>query len=160
MPSASPAVLAAVYALLSGTLYEDLTDELLVCYGDPGNYQPDVIISLGALTTISTTPVMTPTRVREEASELTVTWSVFRAGDETQQVVALTLAYLYRDRFADYFKTKPNETLGGTCRNAIVTGDDYEPATAMSPGNGPGDPPVPMGRVATLTSKFYFVARV
>jgi len=152
MPSASPGVLAAVVTLL-GTLYPG--QEVLVCYGQPGSYQPDIIISLGDVRTLITRPVSGTNRPREEASELDITWSVFVAGDETQQVVAQDLAYGLRNTFADYFKTKPNETLGGACREAWVSGDTYEPATSVDPETGD-----PVGRVATLTSVLTFLTRV
>lgn len=153
MPSASPGVMAAVVALLP-TLYPD--DEVLVCYGAPGSYQPDIIISLGDVRTISTRPVHGTARPREETSELDLTFSVYQAGDESVQVLVMQKAYELRNTFADHFKTKPNETLGGACREAWVTGDDYTPDVAINP----ADPDTVAGRVATLTSTLTFVSRV
>jgi hypothetical protein len=44
-----------------------------------------------------------------------------RRTDPSQDQVITERAYAMLSAFADYFKTKPNETLGGACREALVT---------------------------------------
>lgn len=132
MGSAFPAVKRALVSTLQG-LYTDLTPQPLISYGDPGTYQPNQIVAVMGATTVYERPTMSTARPREEVMVVEVVMSVFAPGTETQQQTATEAAYVLHDRFADYFKTKPNETLGGACREAWVSGHDLTESQAINP---------------------------
>lgn len=128
MPSSIPAVRAALVNVMNG-LYQAPT---LVLYGPSGADLPDEIVGLrGSKVPEIQRPVSTPTRIREEVVETEVGFSVWTedaTGEDDQRIYerAFTLLGL----LADYFKTKPNETLGGACREALVT--SYEDGGGVS----------------------------
>jgi hypothetical protein len=132
MGSAFPGVKTALVAALTA-LYADMTPPPLVSYGDPGKYQPNQIVAVMGTSTLNERPVMSPARPREEIMAVEVVFSVFAPGTETQQETATEAAYVLHDRLADFFKTKPNETLSGACREAWVSGHDLTESIAVNP---------------------------
>lgn len=144
MGSAFPAVKRALVTVCT-SLYSDMTPPPLVSYGDPGTYQPQQIVAVMGTSTANERPVMGGGRPREEILAVEVVFSVFAPGTETQQEVATEAAYVLHDRLADYFKTKPNETLGGVCREAWVSGHDLTETVAVNPSTNSAT-----GRVAEI----------
>jgi hypothetical protein len=140
MPSSAPAVKAALMSLLE-SLYDEPT---LVCWGPPTTYQPSDIVSVGGQVVEFGAAPMAPTRPREEIVQTALTFSSFTA--DTQQVATLRAFEMY-DVLADHFKTAPNETLGGACREAIVSGFEVE-EFVTSPAVGSGV----MGRTTAITA--------
>lgn len=119
MPSSAPAVTAALIELLR-VLYPD---PAAVCWGPPTSFQPNDIISVGnQVITFGEAP-MAPTRPREEVVETAVTLS---SHSTDSQEAASARAFAMYDALADYFKTAPRETLGGACREAVVSGFEVE----------------------------------
>lgn len=132
MGSAFPGVKRALVTAMT-SLYSDMVPPPLVSYGDPGTYQPNQIVAVMGTSTLNERPVMGTGRPREEIMLVQVVFSVFAPGTETQQETATEAAYVLHDRLADYFKTKPNETLGGACREAWVSGHDLTENQAVNP---------------------------
>lgn len=139
-------VRTALYAACQ-TLFA--ADDVLVSYGDPGNYQPDVLVAVMQSRGGITSPVMTPRRPREKALETDVQISVYQAGGEEAQIAADTRAWALADQLEAFFQTDPNEKLGGACRWCFVTNVQHDPSIAWEDA-GDGLPPVPAGRVADI----------
>lgn len=140
MPSSAPTVKAALVALLE-SLY---TSPTLVCWGPPSTYQPADIVSVGNQVVEFGAAPMATTRPREEIVQTVVTFSSFTA--DTQQAATERAFELY-DVLADHFKTGPNETLGGACREALMSGCEVE-EFVTSPAVGSGV----MGRTTAITA--------
>ena len=140
MPSSAPTVKAALVALMR-SLYAEPT---LVCWGPPTSYQPADIVSVGGQVVEFGAAPMAPTRPREEIVQTAVTFSSFTA---SEQQVATVRAFELYDVLADHFKTGPNETLGGACREAFVSGLEVE-EFVTSPAVGGGV----MGRTTAITA--------
>jgi hypothetical protein len=117
MPSAVP----AAKAYLVGTLLPSLfSSPILIAYGYPSVDVPQDIIVVGNARTAASMPVMGTTRPYEEAIELDILFSSSRKGGQDQQQVATEAAFALFNTFRDYFKTNPNQTLGGAVRQARV----------------------------------------
>lgn len=152
MASSAPGVKSALKSVLEG-LFPAPT---LVSYGAPGQYQPDEIVGVLNQRTAVSRPTMGTARSREEVVETDVVFSIFAPGDETQQVVATERAYAMGEALADHFRTKPNETLSGACREAWVSGHSLLEARVVSP----DDNTTVLGRTAELTVTVTSYARV
>lgn len=123
----------------------------LVCYGEPGAYQPDEIVAVLDQRITYERPTMGTSRTREEVVETTVTVSVFQSGDETRQRVVTERAWEIAHAISQWFRTSPNETLGGSCREAWVTEGELAEAK-VTPAPGPGGAPAGVqGRLAELS---------
>ncbi|MBT9255377.1 hypothetical protein KMZ30_07300 [Phycicoccus sp. KQZ13P-1] len=127
---------------------------VLVVYGRPGPYTADDMVLVLGQTLVADVATMTPSRTQEETVTTTVVFSVFRGGEVTTvQQQATERAYEMATAFADHFKTRPNETLAGACREARVTGMSL----AEAPMTAADDRTVILGALAevtvTLTSK-------
>lgn len=143
MSESGPAVKAALVTLF-GTLYPDA----LASYGVPGAFQPDEIAAVMDQRFEVSRPTMGTGRSREEAVETVVVFSVFVSGDESSQRVATERAYAMCLALDEHFRTGPQETLGGSCREAWVTsGELAESVVTPPPGGGSGV----TGRVAELS---------
>ena len=140
MPSSAPVVKARLVALME-SLFDSLT---LVCWGPPSTYQPQDIVSVGGQVIEFGAAPMAPTRPREEIVQTAVTFSSFTTDEQS---VATLRAFELYDVLADHFKTAPNETLGGACREAIVSGFEVE-EFVTSPAVGSGV----MGRTTAITA--------
>lgn len=147
MTSSAPAVKAALKAQLA-TLFPP---PVVVSYGLPGAHIPDEIIVVGDQNVEVGRPTMGTARSREEVVETVVTVSIYRTGDETVQQVATERAWEVFDSLSQWFRTKPNETLGGACREAWVTSGALVESVVHEQGTEDGDDLYPMGRAADLT---------
>jgi len=132
MPSSAPLVKAALVTQL-GVLYPAPT---LVSYGDPAEYQPEELVSVMGQHVVIDRPTSGTNRPREEMVETTVEISVYVGGSTDVQQIATERAYVILSGLQDYFKTKPNETLGGACREALVTAYDLTESLSLSPDTG------------------------
>jgi hypothetical protein len=153
MPSAVPAVKAYLVKTVLPALFPP---PVLASYGAPGIDQPDIIVGVGNAETEIERPAAATSRPREEVTTLTVIFSVFAGGDETVQELVTETAFAMLGTFADYFKTKPNETLGGACREAWVSSYTLDEAVATAP----NDTTVITGRVAEITAVLTVKARI
>lgn len=111
-----PAVKAAL-----ADVARDLFTDAVVCYGDPGSYVPNTVFSIGDQRFTLTRPVHGTRRSREEEVETEITVTSFFAGGEEAQQLATDEAYGLLFQLDEYFRTAPNETLGGVCRDAWVS---------------------------------------
>lgn len=153
MASAVPTVKAYLVATVLPALFPQ---PVLVSYGAPGPNQPDVIIGVGNAEVQIERPVAGTTRPREEVFTLTVVFSIFQGGGPEVQQTVTELAFAMLSTFGDYFKTKPNETLGGNCREAWVSSYDLDETVAVAPSNSNAI----TGRVAEITSVLTVKARI
>ena len=112
-PPAVKAALKAAAVELFGTA--------TVCYGEPGSYVPNTVVSIGDQQFDLERPTMTTSRSREEVVRTEVTISVFVAGGEDAQQIATDDAYDLLLQLDNYLRTKPNEALGDACREAFVS---------------------------------------
>ena len=140
MPSSAPGVKAALVTLLE-TLY---AGNALVCWGPPATFQENDIVSAGGQVIEFGAAPMSPARPREEIVQTLVTFSSHTT--DGQQAATVRAFELY-DVLADHFKTGPNETLGGSCREAFVSGLEVE-EFVTSPAVGSGV----MGRTTAITA--------
>jgi hypothetical protein len=116
---------AALYAACV-TLYAGRVDStgaaVLVTYGLPGSFQPQNIIGVGLDTRQPITrPTMGTARSRETFAEIDVAYSIFRAGDSSQQQAAAEDADDLVALLESYLRIAPNEKLGGASYDAWVS---------------------------------------
>jgi hypothetical protein len=118
MPQSVTAVWSNLYTACQG-LFPAPT---LVSFGDPGAYQPDVIVAVMGGKIPVARPTMGTNRSREKTCDVEVMISVYIPGDNQQsQVAAWTAAQAMSDQLEAYFRTAGNETLSGACREAYVS---------------------------------------
>lgn len=120
---------AALYAACQ-TLYAGQTgpdgSPVLVTYGPPGSYQPEAIVAVAmAVREPITQPTASTNRSREKPAEIDVVISVAVNGGDAVAQIAAEKAYDLSEILESYFRTSPNETLGGACRNSLVTRIDF-----------------------------------
>lgn len=152
---------AALYAACRDTIYAGQTDgrgaPVLVTYGRPGTYQADYIIAVGMHTRQPVTrPTMGTGRSREKLAEIDVVVSVFVPGTEVAQQTASEACDDLAELLDAYFRTSPNETLGGACLEAWVSNiDGPAPDLVTNP-----ETKAVMGRVAesvvTVTARIRY----
>jgi hypothetical protein len=107
------------------TAVDSVDAPVLTVYGFPGTYQPQNIVAVGISTSQPVTrPTMTTNRSREKQCTVTVTISVFRAGDESAQESAADDCDDLVVLLETYFQTSPNERLSGSCRDSWVSSID------------------------------------
>lgn len=138
-----------------GVLFPD--EDTLILYGPAGNYQTLVMVSIGQSRSPITRPTMTTNRSREKVLETDVVFSVLAPGGEESQVLADDRAWSMVDAFEAYFRTSPNERLGGACRDSLITNtvhDSYVGAETLDDGES-----TPAGRVAEITVTVLAVVR-
>lgn len=108
--------------------------QLLVCEGAPGSYQPDLIVAVAtAVRQPVTRPTMGTQRSRERQTEIDIAVSCFVGGDgsDGSQRSARLQCNALTDTFEDYFRTKPNETLNNACRESFVSNIDGPTLTTV-----------------------------
>lgn len=108
--------------------------QAVACEGQPGSYQPDIIIAVGydgtssGITQAITRPTMGTNRSREIAVEIKVTISVFVAGADVAATTARRALNALSEPIAIYFRTAPQETLTvngvQSCREAYLSNID------------------------------------
>lgn len=129
MAQSIKASVAALYAACQ-TLYAAQTgpdgSPVLVTYGPPGSYQPEAIVAVAmAVREPITQPTASTNRSREKAAEIDVIISVEVHGGDAVAQIAAEKAYDLSELLESYFRTGPNETLGGACRNSFVSRIDF-----------------------------------
>ena len=134
------------------TLYASTVDAsgapVLVTYGPPGTYQPENIVAVAMAVR---QPIMRPTlgtaRSREKDAEIDIAVSVFVPGPQAAQQTADEALIDLTDMLESYFRTAPNETLSGACREAWVSNIvGPTPTEAVDPQSG-----TVAGRIADAT---------
>jgi hypothetical protein len=156
MSSQAPALKAAFVTAIGG-LTGITGTPTLVCYGEPGKYQPDDII---AVTDVSSTHVIATlgaNRRREETLTATVVVSCYRGGDDatgaTQQLTT-ERAWTLTGLIVDYVQVT-DPTISGTVRGLTgeITHDLVEGFAQSADG-------INSGRIAEITTTFTFFARI
>jgi hypothetical protein len=137
------ALYAAVTTMFAGQ------QGVLVSAGDPGNYQPDLIIAVMDVDAPITHPTAAPTRPQDERITIQVLISAFVGGGPEAQQIANQTAWAASDTIKNYFRTSPNEKLGGACYNSFVAHRKLTPEIAYETPDGMNTP-VPVGRTATI----------
>jgi hypothetical protein len=94
---------------------------VLVSFGDPGSYQPDVIVAVMGGTVPIDRPTMGTGRSREKTVTVNVVISVYVPGGDAAAPAAWITAQSMADQLEAYFRTSPNEQLSGACRDAWVS---------------------------------------
>lgn len=147
--ASSPSGVKAGLFTLAGTLYGSY-DDLLVSYGMPdGNFQANDIVAVLDQRLEVTRPTMATSRPREEQVQTLVLFSCWRAGPGADvQRTATERAWALFDVLADHFRTSPNETLSGACREAWVVSGELRESKTYSREN----PEHVTGRVTDLTA--------
>jgi hypothetical protein len=96
----------------------------LVSYGKPGNYQTQQIIAVMDTRRPVVRPTMGTNRSRRSPAEIDVIYSIFVPGAEVAQQTASDACDHLVGLLETYFRTAPNERLGGACRDAYVMNVD------------------------------------
>lgn len=154
MTQSIQAVRAGLFVVCKTLIFADETDgnnkPVHVSYGPPGTHQPHYIVGVAMeVRQPITTPTMSPRRSRERKAEIDSIISCYVPGTDkgqAQQAAADACDRLV-GLFEDYFRTDPNQTLGGACRNSWVSHvDGPRLDLAVNPKSG-----APTGRIAEAT---------
>jgi len=123
---------------------------VFVCLGEPGQYAPATII---AIATDVRMPITRPTagtgRSREIQADIDIVISALVPGGPEAQQTAIDAALQLQGLLETYFRTSPNETLGGACREAFVSTAQLQSYIGYQQASQ-GEP-YPIGRVAANT---------
>lgn len=123
MGISAPRVKAALVEVLTALL-ETPNGDLVVTYGLPGQRQPaEIVAVLGQRTQIER-PTVGTSRSREDIVATEIRVSVYLPGDESIQKTVTERAWTIVDSIAQHFRSRPNETLSGACRDAWVSSAD------------------------------------
>jgi hypothetical protein len=126
---------------------------VLVSLGAPGKYQPNAIVAVGmGIRMPIERPTLGTNRSREQPAEIEVTISCWVPGDEDAQPLATANALDLLSLLETHFRTSPNETLGGACRESWVSVGSLVQQATYQPTDDPAAPPVPTGRVAEIVA--------
>lgn len=104
------------------------TKHVLVCFGAPGTYEPEDIVSFGRVTVRQDPATMGNNRAREEVLTLTVTISIARGGGQDQEIVCSDRGYALLRRIELYAR-KTDTTIGGTVRHCFLQGHESDGET-------------------------------
>lgn len=137
----------ALYAALQGLF--PASSGWFVSAGDPGDYQPDMIVAMMGVRCPITQPTLSTNRSRDKRIEIDVVFSVYVAGGTEAQQPANQAAWAAVDALETYLRTSPNEKLGGACYNAFVSAMPLEVDIAWEAIDGVANL-VPAGRTATV----------
>lgn len=130
-----------------GTLFPG--PKQLVCEGDPGDYQPDLIVSMMGLRSPITQPTAGTTRSRDKRIEIDLAISSYVHGGPEAQAPAVQAAWDATDAIEAYLRAGNNSTLGGACYNSYLELGNMTPLTAWETVEG-FDEPAPVGRIAAI----------
>lgn len=136
----------ALYAALQGLFNGQ---DQLVCSGEPGDFQPSLIVSMTALRGPITQPTAGATRSRDKRIDIDVAISSYVHGGPEAQQPANDAAWAAADAIETYLRTGNNATLGGACYNAFVDQENLTVATSWESVEGYEDP-VPVARIAQV----------
>lgn len=125
---------------------------VLVCYGAPGTFDPDDIVSFGGVTSNQGNgPISATNRSREESLSLTVTISCWRGGGQEMELVCAQRAYALL-RAIEYYARQTDTTIGNTVRWCFLVQHES---------SGHTDPSViEEGRVIEITARFDAQVRI
>ena len=118
MASSVPAIKGYLVDTVLPTLFPA---PALITYGMPGTFEPNDIVTVGNVRVTNSDPVMGNQRRVEELIEVSILLSCYRAGGPAAQRTATEAVYGMYSALRDYFRTSPNETLGGSVRTSRVT---------------------------------------
>ena len=130
MTQSLKATRAALFAACKDTIFAGQVDgtgkPVLVTLGKPGSYQANYIVAVAMGTRQPITrPTMGTGRSREKEVEILVTISTYVQGKpDVAQPSALDACDDLTDLLEAFFRTSPNEALGGACREAWVSNID------------------------------------
>lgn len=102
--------------------------QAVVCEGNPGSYEPDIIISIAsdasgaAGSAAISRPTMGTNRSREIAVEINIAFSVLVYGADIAGRAARQALNALLEPVQLYFRIAGQEVLGGSCREAWVSG--------------------------------------
>lgn len=138
MTQSIKATRANLFAACRDTIFTAQVDgngkPVLVCYGRPGSYQANYIVAVMNTRQPITRPTMGTSRSREKEAQIDVVVSVYVPGTEVAQQTASEACDDLVELLDAYFRTSPNETLGGACREAWVSNiDGPVPDVATNP---------------------------
>ncbi|MFE9372250.1 hypothetical protein ACFYM2_21120 [Streptomyces sp. NPDC006711] len=128
--SSAPAVRQYLFDQLSATLTSDPdfpNEQLLVCFDEPGTFQPADIVSIGKVSRQDNVSSMVGSGGPgwlEETYDVDVTIDVYRGGDYPQHVFARSVALF--DAVCVVVRSDP--TLGGAVLSARPTASSHEVA--------------------------------
>ena len=140
----------ALFAALQGLFPTSANQSTLVSAGDPGEYQPDLIIALMGLKGPITQPTMGTNRSRDKHIQIDLIVSSYVHGGVEAQQLANENAWAAMDQIETYLRASPNEKLGGACYNSFVEVTDMVPSVSWE--RGDGGEPAPAGRIADITA--------
>jgi hypothetical protein len=120
-----------------------------VSAGDPGEYQPDLIVAMMGIRSPITRPTMGTNRSRDKRIEIDVVVSVYMHGGIEAQQPAMQAAWSAADQIEAYIRTSPNEKLGGACYDAFVEQGAMTPSVSYERVDGI-EGLVPAGRIADI----------
>lgn len=150
------ATVANLYTACKDVVYAAQTgpDEqpVQVAFGDPGKYPVAAIVVVPMDVRMPVTrPTMGTGRSREQTAEIDLIISVFVGGGEEAQPLAIAAALDLQGLIESHFRTSPNETLTGACREAHVSNARLVPNIAYAANEDPEVRPVAIGRTADIT---------
>lgn len=111
---------------------------VLVTLGPPGVNAPSavVVVASGTRQPVDR-PTMSPGRSREKAVDFEVLINVWSGGTEAVQQAVIEKVDDLSELLETYFRTSPNETLGGGCRDSWVSNiDGPNPDLTVDPASG------------------------
>jgi hypothetical protein len=149
MPQGVSQMRIALYAALQGLFPDAANKGTLVTWGEPGNYQPNLIVAMMNTVVPITQPTGSPVRSRDKRTQTHVIVSAYAAGGPEAQPVAEAAAWAAADAIEAYFRVSPNEQLAGACYNAFVEQSDITPSVVWERVDGMPDP-VAAGRTADI----------
>jgi hypothetical protein len=149
MPQSVSGTWDALLTAIQGLFPASANNSTLVSPGDPGDYQPDLIIALMGVKGPITQTTMGTNRSRDKRINIEVVISKYVHGGPEAQQPANQAAWAAADIIEAYFRTSPNEKLGGACYNSYVEVTDMTPAISWEAVDGLPDP-VPSGRTAEI----------
>lgn len=139
-------VRAHLIDVVGPTLFDDPAGQLTT-HSTPGDNLPDDVMSVGAQRFDLTKPTLGTNRSREEVVETDVTFSCYRAGDDTAQPLATAAAFGMALKLDEYLRTGDGPKMGGATYDAWTTGGELTESKVVPPaGGGTGV----TGRLATL----------
>lgn len=137
------ALLADLHTMFDGQ------NDTLVCAGDPGDYQPSLIVALMGLRAPITQPTAGTNRSRDKRIEIDIVISSYIAGGPEAQPPANDAAWTTSDTIETFYRTGDNARMRGACYNAFLEVTNMTPIVSWDAVEGLDDP-IPAGRIAQI----------
>lgn len=138
----------AVKTLLAS---DPATRDVLVCFGLPGTFAPDDLISFERVSERQDTATLGTNRSREEIITLDVIISCFRGGGPEMEQVASARGYQLL-RMIERYARMTDTTIGGTVRQCFLAQHESDGATLPEL--------IDKGRTIDITATFEARARI